>query len=380
MNAKSFISRKLKFQSGLPVTAIAVSYFIMIVAIAVSAGFRHEIREGVADITGDIRLECGQDTMPLAPSWYDKILEIKGVESITPAIYKAGIVKGGDDIQGVLVKGIPFPEGETMVAEIPEKLSKALSIGEGGQILTYFIEDKVKVRKFTVSGIYSSPVEADGKLIMYVPLTDMQRLCGWSGNAASTFEVRLDGKIRSERAIRSKAGEVGGAVIMYGDENESLPFAEAAVDLYPQLFDWLNLIDFNVNAILLLMTIVAGFNMISGLLILLFRHISTIGTLKAMGMTDRGISGVFLRVASRTVILGLAAGNAAALAFCLTQGSTHLIKLNPANYFVSFVPVSLNVPFMLASDVISYAVIMLLLLIPAMFISRVDPAETVRVQ
>lgn len=380
MNSRTFISRKLKFHSGLSVSAIAVSYLIMIIAIAVSAGFRNEIRSGISAITGDVRLDCGSDTLPVHPSWYDKVQEIKGVKSITPAIYKAGIVKGDNDIQGVVVKGIPFPDGASLQARIPERLAKALSIEEGGQFLTYFIEEKVKVRKFTVSEIYSSPVEADGRLIVYVPLPDMQRLCGWSEDAVTTFEVSLDDRLRSERAIRAKAGEIGGTVVMCSEEDENMPLAEAAMDIYPQLFDWLSLIDFNVGAILLLMTIVAGFNMISGLLILLFRNISTIGTLKALGMTDRGISGVFLRVASRTVLMGMAVGNVAALAFCLIQGGTHIIKLNPANYFVSFVPVSLNIPFMLVADVASYLVIMLLLLIPALFISRVDPAETVRVQ
>ena len=154
--------------------------------------------------------------------------------------------------------------------------------------------------------------------------------------------------------------------------------ATAAVDRYSTLFDWLNLIDFNVGAILILMTIVAGFNMISGLLILLFRNISTIGTLKALGMTDKGIAGVFLRVSSRIVLIGMAAGNALALLFCLIQGSTHLIRLNPENYFVSFVPVKVDLLSVLAADAAASAAIMLLLLIPSMFISKVDPSETVK--
>ena len=128
------------------------------------------------------------------------------------------------------------------------------------------------------------------------------------------------------------------------------------------------------------MTVVAGFNMISSLLILLFRHTSTIGTLKAMGMTDRDISSVFLRVSSNLVLKGMAAGNAAALLFCLVQGVTHAIKLDPANYFVSFVPVHVNPLLIVGADLVSFAVILLLLLIPCLFISRVDPATTVRAQ
>ncbi len=120
--------------------------------------------------------------------------------------------------------------------------------------------------------------------------------------------------------------------------------------------------------------------MISGLLILLFRHISTIGTLKALGMANKQIAGVFLRVAARIVLAGMVIGNGAALLFCLLQDSTHLIRLNPENYFVSFVPVHIDPALVALVDVLAFAVIMLLLLIPTLFISKVDPAKTVRVR
>lgn len=128
------------------------------------------------------------------------------------------------------------------------------------------------------------------------------------------------------------------------------------------------------------MTIVAGFNMISGLLILLFRSISTIGTLKSLGMTDRAIAGIFLRVSARLAGIGMLIGNAAALLFCLIQGSTRLIRLNPENYFVSFVPVDINPLGIVLADVSAFAVIMILLLIPSLFISKIDPSETVKTE
>ena len=120
--------------------------------------------------------------------------------------------------------------------------------------------------------------------------------------------------------------------------------------------------------------------MISGLLILLFRHISTIGTLKSVGMSDKGIASVFLKVSSRIVLIGMAAGNALALAFCFLQHTTHLIKLNPENYFVAYVPVSINVGSVLLADAIAFAAIMLLLLIPCLFISKIDPSETMKTE
>jgi lipoprotein-releasing system permease protein len=128
------------------------------------------------------------------------------------------------------------------------------------------------------------------------------------------------------------------------------------------------------------MTVVAGFNMISGLLIMLFEHISTIGLLKSMGMTDRSIAKVFLASSAVLVGKGMLIGNLLAILFCIIQGTTHILKLNPENYYVSFVPVNMNLGAILIADVASFAVIMLLLLIPCVFISKVDPAETVRVR
>ena len=126
------------------------------------------------------------------------------------------------------------------------------------------------------------------------------------------------------------------------------------------------------------MTVVAGFNMISGLLILLFENISTIGILKTLGMTDRAIARVFLRSSSSLVLKGMLAGNILAFLFCAVQSSTHFITLDPANYFISYVPVHLEIMKILAADAAAYLLIMLLLLLPSMFISRVDPARTVR--
>ena len=208
----------------------------------------------------------------------------------------------------------------------------------------------------------------------------MQRLCGWTEGQASVLEVDLKERYTSEFNSQLKADELYLTSLTAHSEDEDILQAATARRRYPQLFDWLDLIDFNVLAIIFLMTIVAGFNMISGLLILLFRHISTIGTLKAMGMGNRSIAGVFLRVAARIVLLGMLAGNAAALLFCLVQGSTHLIKLNPANYFISFVPVHLDPSLVLTVDLVAFGAIMLLLLIPTLFISKVDPATTVRVR
>lgn len=366
------------------VIAVAVSFLVMILAVAISGGFRSEIRAGIADITGDILLtgpsfNYYSDATPIAssPSYMPELEAVEGVKEIRPVIYRAGIVKTGDDIQGVLFKGVGDRDS-TMKAAIPSSLAGSLGLEEGDEMLTYFVGEKVKARKFVVEEIYESLVDADGTMIAYVPIEDLRKVNGWDEGQVSAMEICLGRRFRDRESIREKNGEIGTICMMCAKEDEDALVSTPSVERYSQIFDWLDLIDFNVYTILVLMTIVAGFNMISGLLILLFRNTSTIGILKALGMTDKAIGGVFLRLAARIIAKGMLIGNAAALAFCALQGLTHLIKLNPENYFVSFVPVRVNIPFILAADVISFAAIMLLLMIPTMFIARVDPALTAK--
>lgn len=383
----NFISGKIRFRSSLATWAIGISFFIMVISLAISSGFRVEIRRGVSSLTGDIQLSSvhqnwysESDPIHSQPSYMDRILDARGVVSAAPAIYRAGIVKSGNGIHGVLFKGGAGSDTLSMTVSVPSKLAEEMKIGVGDRMVTYFIGEKVKIRNFTVGSIYESILDYDESQIVHVPFADMQRLNGWEGDQASDIEITVDDAHKSTSAQKELANELGGISLMYSNGEEDPLVASSSAERYRQLFDWLDLIDFNVLAILTLMIIVAGFNMISGLLIMLFRNIPTIGTLKALGMTDRGIEGVFLRVASGTVLKGMAFGNGAALLFCLIQGLTHAIRLNPENYFVSFVPVHISAGQILAVNIIAYVAIMLLLLIPCMFISKVDPAETMRVQ
>ena len=388
MNAPRFIASKLRFKGKIAVISVAVSFFIMIIAVAISSGFRQEIRNGVSTISGDIQLTPStlnyvgeEDPVNANPAYLSALDSLPGVKELTPVVYRAGIVKAGDLIQGVLFKGIP-DRGDTVSlgVSIPSRLSEILGLKVGDKMLTYFVGERIKVRKFEVTDIYHSIIESDESLLVRADLGDLQRLNGWDGSEVSALEVTLEDAYKSPAQIEQMSGEVGTLAMLRSTDVDDPTVATSVIRKYPALFSWLDLIDFNVLLILTLMTVVAGFNMISSLLILLFRHVSTIGTLKSMGMTDRDISSVFLRVSSTLVLKGMLIGNAAALLFCLIQGATHWIKLDPANYFVSFVPVAVNLPMILLADAIAYGVIMLLLLIPCLFIAKVDPARTVRAQ
>ena len=371
--------------------SIAVSFLIMIIAVSVSSGFRKEIRNGISELTGDVQLmpvdlNYISESSPISsnPSYLSDIMAVRGVEKVTPAVYRAGIVKKGESIHGVLFKGVPREKSAAdtvkLGVSIPVRLSEILDLKVGDRLLAYFVGEKVKVRSFNITSLYEGVMDGTDNIIVLADIADLQRLDGWASDEASVLELTLSPEAKTDAGMREVADEVGHlALQLAGDDDDTL-VATSVISRYPQIFDWLNLIDFNVLFILVLMTIVAGFNMISGLLIMLFRNISTIGTLKSLGMTDKAIAKVFLRVASGIVFKGMLIGNGVALALCGLQSWTHLLKLNPENYFVPFVPVSLNLPAVLAADFLSWLVIMILLLIPCLFISKVDPAQTVRAQ
>ena len=374
--------------------SIAISFLVMIIAVAVSSGFRNEIRGGISSVSGDIQLQpLNMNLLDSASpvekdaSYIPYIRQMEGVSEVIPVIYRAGIVKNGTDIHGILVKGLPdgflpFENSDSvqLAVAIPSRLAEQAGIGEGDRMLTYFVGDKVRARQFNVVSVYDAMVETEAGLIVYASLADLQRLNGWNEGQVSSIEIMLDEDSREEDRISELTEEAGYLAYAYTAEDETTVVASSSVSRYPQIFDWLNLLDFNVLFILLLMTVVAGFNMISGLLIMLFENISTIGLLKTLGMTDRSIAKVFLSSSAVLMIKGMAIGNALAIIFCVVQSSTHILKLNPENYFVSFVPVHLDLRLILTADMVSFAVIMLLLLIPCLFISKVDPADTVRVR
>ena len=392
MDASLFIGRRLRFKGKIVTVCVAISFLVMIIAVSVSSGFRHEIRDGISSFAGDVQLtrpdmNYMEEGTPVgvSPSYLPMLEELPYTEVIMPAIYRAGIVKQNEDIYGVVVKGVPggvksAPDSLSLAVSIPESFAEKAGYNVGDRLLTYFIGEKMKVRQFVIADTYKSGVDLDGKFLVYADMEDMRRLNGWTSEQASMLEVILTSEFKNEMGMSQAASEIGFIMNAYEQEDDETLIATSAFSKYPQLFGWLSLIDFNVFFILVLMTIVAGFNMISGLLIMLFENISTIGLLKSLGMTDMSISKVFLSSSAVLVLKGMVVGNAAGVIFCLIQGTTHILKLNPENYFVSYVPVHLDLMAILAADAAAFVVIMLLLMIPSLFISKVDPAQTVRVR
>ena len=204
----------------------------------------------------------------------------------------------------------------------------------------------------------------------------IQRLNGWASDEVSSIEIRTGDGTSVERMSEL----VEETVFSSMQEDDRALFVTNVKKMYGHLFDWLSLLDFNVLMILALMVAVAGFNMISALLIILFEKISTIGLLKALGMTSRQVSRVFLLRAGALVGKGMLWGNVIGIALCLIQKYTRVFKLDPANYFVSAVPIRLQAGNIILLNVVAALLMMAIISLSARFVSRVSPDRTMRVE
>lgn len=387
MGITKFISSKIKFSGPVAVISVAVSFIVMIVAASIASGFRHEIRKGISEVAGDIQLfpivgSFLSDDMPIPvrPSYYEEIVSMPEVKEVVPAVYRAGIIRE-NDIYGAIFKGVQSFKGDSLASGeiiIPSSLSKKTMLNIGDKMTIYFAGKRVKIRSFKITGVYNEVGDAEDKHVVFAPMHEMRRLNGWNDEQASVLEVNLHSGCEDAAILSESTEKIGFIACEKATDDEPVLIAKSITQRFPRIFDWLGLIDFNVLFVLILMIVVAGFNMISGALIMLFRHISSIGVLKSMGMTDSGISRIFLRSASSLVLKGMLIGNLFAVTFCWIQKITHIIKLDPANYFISFVPIHLNLGVILAIDVVAYLLIMLLLFLPTLFIAGIDPADTAR--
>ena len=392
MSAGRLIASRLEFKAKMAVASIAISFFVIIIAVAVTQGFRSGIRTQIRDFTGDIVLRpqwtsstAGADQSILKePCYLPDILALEEVEGAQATILRAGIVKGGESIYGALFKAV-CGEQELSAggAAIGRSLARREKLEEGDKFNCYFVSEGsggVKVRRFTVESIYDDSLAGvslgEGQSLIMLNEADLRRINRWDESLASGLEITLKDKYSDRQQSIKAARKIGELILLSGCSEQEMASSIASCEDYSQIYDWLDLISYNVYAILFLMIAVAGFNMISGLLILLFRNISTIGTLKSLGMTDRGVAGVFLRISAKIVGKGMLIGNASALLLCLIQSTTHFLKLDPANYYVSYVPVEFDLLKIFTCDAVAFAVILLLMLIPCLFISRIDPSLT----
>ena len=369
------------------VLSVAVSIMVIIIAISVSRGFRSQMLEKMAAFAGDVNISVmlpsggsdfiNADEYSLPPlSAREEIVALPYVKDVVGVSYRPGMIKTEEDIQGVMLKGV-----DSLVAEdgcyVSGKLGDLLGFNVGDKATFYFVGQSVKVRRLKILGFFSSSLENMDKFYVICSKKLVNGLNGWEEDRASAYQIMFTD--HNDKDYVSRKVQIGNLVYA-SMEGENYPRVSGSYDDMGNLVDWLRLLDMNVLIILILMIAVSAFNMISCVLIILFENISSIGVLKSLGMKNSGIKKVFLAKSARIVLIGLLIGNVLAIAFCLLQQHFKFIRLNPENYFISYVPIDISWWSIVTADVLCFAAIMAILLIPCHFISRIQPSKTIRVR
>ncbi len=406
-----FIAKRIHFQQGrknvsrpavrIAIIAIALGMAVMIVSVAVVIGFKQEIRNKVVGFGGHIRVSNfdTNNTFETNPVTYSQrfatsLAAIPGVRSAQPYATKPGIIKTDSEFQGIVLKGIDrnfnwdffkkhLVAGDTLQLTdslrndivISKYLADILHLKAGDSFYTYFIKDQVKARKFTIRGIYATNFVEYDKLFILTDVRHIQHLNGWESSQYSGYEVLL-----SDFDTMDAVADNVNTLVQQSEKNAGSQkyFVQTIRELSPQLFGWLDLLDMNVWVILSLMLAVAGFNMISGLLILILERTNMIGILKSVGATNWSVRKIFLYFAVFLIGKGMFWGNLIGLSLCALQYFTHIIPLDPEAYYVSYVPVVFNWTYLILLNAGTFAASVLMMIAPSYLISKISPAKIIR--
>jgi lipoprotein-releasing system permease protein len=383
------------------VTGIAAGLAVMIIAVATLSGFKMEIREKIVGFAAHIlvRNYDSNYSFELTPistrlSFIPDIKKIPGVVHLEGFATKAGIIKTEDDIQGVVLKGIGtdfdwtyfrrnMAEGSEFILSdtsttndvvISKKLASLLRLKTGDSFAMHFVQDPPRMRKFRISGLYETSLEEFDRIYVFCDIRHIRRLNGWDEDQVSGIEIFIDDFNRLEEIT----GRVNDAIGYKLSEKEPSATADSVKERYPQIFDWLNFQDMNVVIIIVLMLVVAGFNMISGLIILILEKTNMIGVMKALGSEDKLIRNVFLYQAAWLIGKGLFWGNIIGAGLAILQLKTGFISLDPSSYYLKTVPVNLDIIHILLLNAGTMAIIIMMLLVPSHLVSRISPVKAIR--
>lgn len=412
MNFELFIARKIrtghvsgKKLSG-PVIKVAtlgviLGMVVMILSLAIGFGFKKEVRDKIVGFGSHIQIMSYDynnsfESNPITrdSSLVSEIYSIDGIKHIQEFATKPGIIKTKEDIQGVILKGVGSDfdwsfmkaicvEGNTPAISdslksdevyISEELAKMLKIKVGDPIRMYFFQDRIRPRKFLVSGIYNSHFPEFDKLFAFVDIKHIQKLNNWDDDKVSGFEIVID-ETKDNDDIFTEVYNVTSTKI---EENGTMLRAKTIEMAQPQIFTWLDMLDMNVLVILVLIILVAGFNMVSGLLILIVERTNMIGVLKALGAQNLSIRKVFLYLAITIVGRGLLWGNLIGVGLCLLQKYTHFVSLDPSNYYLETVPVHLSALHLILLNLGVGVITFLMLTGPSYLVTRILPAKAIK--
>jgi lipoprotein-releasing system permease protein len=412
MNFPYFIAKKLikgrrrgaSFSRPINVIAIvgiSTGLAAMILAVSILTGFKQQIRDKVVGFGSHIQVinfdsNISFETAPISTNqeFIKKIILLPGVKHLQAFATKAGIIKTDDAIQGVVLKGIGsdfdwkyfksnMVDGTVFTVNdstrtnqviISRKIADMLKLQTNDTISMHFIQDPPRMRRFIISGIYETSLEEFDKIYVFCDIGHIKRLNGWEDDQVSGFEVFIkdfDDLDKMTQEVRD--------IIGYKLTESDIKVKVTNIRIkYPQIFDWLNFQDLNVIIIIILMLVVAGFNMISGLLILILEKTNMIGVLKALGSEDKIIRRVFIYQAVYLIAKGLFWGNLIGISIAYLQLKTGLLTLNASSYYIKTVPVNLDIVHIILLNAGTMAVIILMLLIPSQLVSRITPVKAIR--
>jgi lipoprotein-releasing system permease protein len=404
LNTEFFISKRItsKSQSDsfsrpavrIAIISITLGIAVMIIAVSIVTGFKKQISEKVIGFGSHIQItnydaNASLEAKPIEKnqSFYPSMNNAEGIRHIQVFANKAGIIKTDNDIQGVILKGIgsdfdwdffkdKIVSGKSFVVKdctktndilISKIIAQKLKLKVGDDFIMHFIQDPPRMRKFKITGIYETGMEEFDKLYVIGDIFHVQKLNDWTPNQVAGFEVLIKDFNKLDEMAAYVYENIG-----YNLNSKSIK------ELYPQIFDWLKLQDMNVYIILILMVLVAGINMISTLLILILERTNMIGILKALGAKNWSIRKIFLYNAAYLIGRGLIWGNIIGIALCLLQLTTGIIKLPQESYYVSVVPINLNIFHILLINFGSLIICLLMLIIPSYIVTKITPVKAIR--
>lgn len=412
MNLELFIARKIHFSKQgerqatppairIAMIGIALGLAVMILSVAIVIGFKKEVRNKVIGFGSHIQItnfdnNSSYQTKPIAvsDSFLVALTERSGIRHVETFATKPGILKTETDFQGIVLKGVDrqydwsffqknLKEGEVFQLDsakrssdviISRYLSDLVGLKVGDSFLTYFVEEDVRARKFHITGIYETGFADYDKLFVIADIRQVKRLNGWSDDQVSGVELLVD----DYGQVDSLAENLYFELMDKQDREGNTYYVRSIKELNPMIFSWLEVLDINVVVILVLMLAVAGFTMISGLLIIILERTNMIGILKALGENNRSIRKIFLYVSFFLIGKGMLWGNVIGISLCLLQSYTHLIKLDSSIYYLDAVPVDLNVVSLALLNIGTLLVSMLMMLGPSYLITRISPAKSIR--
>ena len=412
MNLELFIARRIHFSKEgnrqvtppavrIAIVGVALGLAVMILSVAIVIGFKKEVRNKVIGFGSHIQItnfdnNSSYETTPIAVS--DSLLqalqEFPGIKHIEGYATKMGILKTDSDFQGVVLKGIDtdydwsffrnnLKEGELLTIDpkktstdviISRYLSDLLGLKLGDSILTYFVQEDVRARKFNIVGIYETGFMDYDKLFVLADIKQIRRLNGWEKDEVSGLELLVDDYDKLDQI----AEDLYFNLVEKQDRHGNTYFTRSIKGMNPMIFNWLDVLGVNVVVILILIFAVAGFTMISGLLIIILERTNMIGILKALGENNVSIRKIFLYISFFLIGKGMLWGNVVGIAICLIQSHFRIIKLDPSIYYLDAVPIDLSIVSLILLNIGTLCASMLMMLGPSYLITKIDPAKSIR--